>query len=131
MPFLNKLFSKAKKKEKKIAETQIKPVLAEQKKIATPAVFSKSDILLAPINTEKAMSGQSIGRYVFKVSPNANKIEISKAIGKAYNVKAVSVNIINVPRKIRQVGKTKGFKSGYKKAIITLAKGQTIEVQPQ
>lgn len=92
-------------------------------------VFSKSDILISPVNTEKAMSGQAIGRYIFKVSPSSNKIEISKAIGKAYNVKVASVNIINVPKKARQVGRTKGFRAGYKKAIVTLAQGQSIEVK--
>lgn len=92
-------------------------------------LFSKSDILLSPINTEKAMSLQGMGRYIFKIAPGANKIEVSKAIGKAYNVKVASVNIINVPKKARQVGRTKGFKAGYKKAVVTLAKGQSIEIK--
>jgi len=134
MSLINKLFKKT--------STSIKPAQRsgeimehkkEENKITTETkksnVVLKSDILLSSLTTEKAMSGKNMGRYIFKVAPRANKIEISKAVGKMYNVKAVSVNIINVPRKARQVGKTKGFKSGYKKAVVTLAKGQSIEVK--
>ena len=86
-------------------------------------------LLLSPVTAEKAMSLQSLNQYVFKVAPNSNKIEIAKAVAKTYNVKAISVNIINVPRKARQVGRNKGFKAGYKKAIVILEKGQTIEIK--
>lgn len=130
MPLLNKLFGKSKKEAKKIAEPAVKKLATEEEKKVIASVKSiKSDILLAPVNTEKAMSGQGMGRYVFKVAPNTNKIEISKAVGKAYNVKVVSVKIINVPKKARQVGRTKGFRAGYKKAVVTLAKGQSIEIK--
>lgn len=130
MPLLNKLFGKKNKKEKKISEPEIKKSVVEgDKKAALSFNQIKSDILLSPINTEKAISGQSMGSYIFKIAPGANKIEASKAIGRAYNVKVVSVNIINVPKKARQVGRTKGFRAGYKKAIVTLAKGQSIEIK--
>jgi len=70
-----------------------------------------------------------ISKYIFKIASSANKIEVAKTVGKNYNVKVVSVNIVNIPRKARRVGKTKGFKSGYKKAIVTLATGQSIEIK--
>lgn len=89
----------------------------------------KSDILLSPLATEKAVSGQSLNKYIFKVAPKVNKIDIKRAVGRAYNVKAVSVNIVNIPGRTRRVGKTIGWKSGYKKAVVTLAKGQSIEVK--
>ena len=57
----------------------------------------------------------------------ANKIAVAKEVSKTYNVKVVNVNIINIPKKARRVGKTSGFKTGYKKAVVTLAPGQTIE----
>ena len=141
MSFLNKLFSAkggsasggkkskstiGRKEEKKTSEK----VIETEKKtgpVKKIAEFKSDGILVSPLTTEKAVSGQSLNKYIFKVAPSANKIEIMKAIGKAYNVKAVSASIINIPRKVRQVGKTRGFKSGYKKAIITLAKGQTID----
>ena len=86
-------------------------------------------LLIFPLATEKALSAQKLNQYIFKVTASANKIEIAKEINKTYNVKAVSVNIISIPGKTKKVGKTLGFKAGYKKAIITLAKGQSIEVK--
>lgn len=125
MTLLNKLFKKDKKAEEK------KPVVAKtvETEIKKSAAVLKSPILLSPLTTEKAVSGQSFNKYVFKVAPKVNKIDIIKAVSKTYNVKAVSANIINIPKKARQVGRTRGFKSGYKKAIVTLAKGQSIELK--
>ena len=123
MPLLNKLFGKQKPVAKRFeAPKKTEPV----KKIVE---LKPGGILLSPLTTEKAVSGQSLNKYVFKVAPKANKIDIMRAVSKIYNVKAVSANIINIPRKARQVGKTKGFKSGYKKAIVTLAVGQSIEIK--
>ena len=134
MSLLNKLFSakdgsafggKNKKKEA-IKETKL---INEEKKVATEVKkpIVKSDFLLTQMTTEKAVSGQSLNQYVFKVAPGANKIEIIKAVGKTYNVTVVSAHIMNTQKKVRRVGKTQGFKPGYKKAIVTLTKGQTIE----
>lgn len=139
MSLLNKLFAKT--EEKKSAK--VRKTLPEIKETARPVVFDAEEtknqsksanlklggIILSSIATEKALSAQKLNQYVFKVAPSANKIEIAKTIGKNYNVKAVAVNIINIPRKSRRVGKNMGFKSGFKKAIVTLAKGQSIEVK--
>lgn len=76
---------------------------------------------------EKAIAGQKLNQYVFRVDSGANKIMVANEVKKTYKVKVLSVNIINVARKVRRVGKTLGFKTGYKKAIITLAPGQSIE----
>ena len=84
--------------------------------------------LLIKLHTaEKALAAQKLNQYVFKVDSGANKIMVANEIKKTYKVKVLSVNIINIPRRSRRVGKTTGFKSGFKKAIITLAPGQTIE----
>ncbi len=121
MPLLNKLFGKS-SSFAKATEDKAEPV----KKVAE---LKPGGILVSPITTEKAVSGQSLNKYIFKVASSANKIDIIKAVSKTYNVKAVSANIINIPKKARQVGKTRGFKSGFKKAIVTLEKGQSIEVK--
>ncbi|MDP3004417.1 MAG: 50S ribosomal protein L23, partial [Candidatus Azambacteria bacterium] len=71
---------------------------------------------------------QKLNHYVFKVSPTANKIMIANEVKKNYNVKVIKVNIVNIPKKARRVGRTQGFRAGYKKAIVTLAPGQTIEM---
>lgn len=130
MPLLNKLFGK-KEIKKEETKKEIKKELIKKEKVEAPKkrVILDSKILGSPHTAEKAIAGQKLNQYVFKVAPSANKIEIAKAIGKNYNVKVVGVNIINVPKKSRRVGKNLGFKSGYKKAIIALAKGQTIEIK--
>jgi len=84
-------------------------------------------ILISPHVTEKATDLESQNQYVFKVFPRSNKIEIRKAIEEVYGVKVVSVNIINVPRKPRRLGKTMGWKKGFKKAIVKIKEGQKIE----
>lgn len=81
-----------------------------------------------PIVTERAVDLSHQGRYIFKVFPRANKVEIARAIEKLYGVKVRDVKIINVIAKKRQVGRFKGLKSGFKKAIVSLKEGQTIEI---
>jgi large subunit ribosomal protein L23 len=72
-----------------------------------------------------------MGKYAFKVIKTANKLEIKKAIEAAYNVKVEAVNThVNVgKRKVRQTkgGISSGIKSSYKKAYVTLKKGETID----
>lgn len=84
------------------------------------------DIILAPIITEKTAGMEALGRYAFKVSSKANKTEIKQAIEKKFNVKVVSINTVNSKPKKKRVGKYTGMTSKYKKAIVTLAKGNTI-----
>jgi large subunit ribosomal protein L23 len=84
-------------------------------------------ILIRPIITEKTTLLQKEGKYVFEVSEKANKIEIKKAIEKIYKVKPVKVNIINVKEKPMRRRGIPGRKKGFKKAIVTLKKGEKIE----
>ena len=86
------------------------------------------DIIIEPIITEKSSRlAQDENKFVFKVIKNTNKVEIRKAIEAIFNVKVAGVSVINVKPKAKTVGKNKGFKSGYKKAIIKLAEGNTID----
>lgn len=84
------------------------------------------DIILAPIITEKTANMEADGKYAFKVANKANKTEIKNAIEKKFNVKVEKINIVNSHPKKKRVGKYTGMTSKYKKAIITLAKGNTI-----
>jgi len=70
-------------------------------------------------------------QYVFKVFPDANKIEIKKAIKEIYGADVEEVRIINVPRKKRRRGRIEGWRKGYKKAIVKIKEGQTIEILPK
>lgn len=81
-----------------------------------------------PIVTERAVNLSHQGRYVFKVFPKANKVEIKRAIEKLYGVKVTGVRIINVISKKRQVGRFQGLRPGFKKAVVSVEKGQTIEI---
>ncbi|MCX6813964.1 MAG: 50S ribosomal protein L23 [Candidatus Azambacteria bacterium] len=133
MTLLNKLFKKSKREvEKKEPSFSAKSADTEdkEKKAEAPKkqIILESKILSSFHTTEKALAGQKLNQYVFKVSSQANKIMIAKEVKKNYKVKVVKVNIVNIPRKARRVGKTSGFRAGYKKAIVTLASGQTIEM---
>ena len=76
--------------------------------------------------TEKTNQFSNSGRYVFKVSKSANKIEVKKAIEKVYDVHVVNVNMMNVLGKKRRQGKTTGRTQDWKKAIVTLKNGERI-----
>ncbi len=84
------------------------------------------DIIFAPVITEKTASLEQNGVYVFKVDVRANKTQIKQAIEKAFNVKVEKINTMNNHPKDRRVGKYTGKTNRYKKAIVKLAKGQTI-----
>ena len=84
------------------------------------------DIILAPIITEKTAGMEPESKYAFKVSNSANKTEIKQAIEKKFNVKVMAVNITNSHPKKNRVCKYTGMTSKYKKAIVTLKKGDTI-----
>ena len=89
----------------------------------------KSDIIFAPVITEKSsMLAQDGKTYVFKVAGDANKTQIKLAIEEAFGVKVKSVNTLNTATKKRRVGKYAGRTKTYKKAIITLVDGQSIEM---
>ena len=84
------------------------------------------DIILAPVITEKTANMEAEGKYAFKVANKANKTEIKQAIEKNFNVKVVAVNIMNSHPKKKRVGRYTGMTNKYKKAIVTLAEGNTI-----
>ena len=84
------------------------------------------DIILAPIITEKSAGMEAEGKDAFKVANTANKTEIKQAIEKKFNVKVMAVNITNSHPKKKRVGKYTGMTSKYKKAVVTLKKGDTI-----
>lgn len=88
-------------------------------------------VLVSPHVTEKASLLSQSNQYVFKVAPHANKYTVKKAIQEAYGMVAERINMVNIPAKKRRKGKKIGFVSGYKKAIVTLKKGQRIEVLPR
>ena len=87
-------------------------------------------IIKHPLITEKATEMSVFGKYLFLVDKKATKPEIKKVMKVLYKVDAIAVNIINTKAKSRRLGMSIGVKSGYKKAIITLKKGQKLDVLP-
>jgi len=92
-----------------------------------------SEVLIKPILTEKANSQQEkLRRYAFKVSRKANKLEIKKAVEGFYGVTVTAVNTTVVPAKDKsrftKTGIVMGRKPGYKKALVTVAEGETIDL---
>ncbi len=85
------------------------------------------DILIRPLITEKSTQLMEDGKYVFVVAKKANKIEIAKAVAEVFNVKVADVNTVNVSGKLKRMGRFVGKRSDYKKAIVKLAPGETIE----
>ena len=92
-----------------------------------------TEILIKPILTEKANGQQEkLRRYAFKVDRRANKLEIKSAIEQFYGVNVLEVNTLVVPGKNKtrstKAGIISGIKSGYKKALVTVAEGETIDL---
>ena len=85
-------------------------------------------IIKRPIVTERATDLNTIGKYVFMVEPRATKNEVKKAIKAMYKVDVVAVNTVTKPGKARRFRNQRTMQSGYKKAIVTLKKGQKIDV---
>ncbi len=83
----------------------------------------KSDIIYAPVITEKTSALAQNNIYVFKVAKSANKIQIKDAIEETFGVKVLSVNTLNTKPKKKRVGRYTGTRKTYKKAIITLSEG--------
>lgn len=89
------------------------------------------DLVLRPIVTEKATLLLEQNKYVFEVILKATKPEIKAAIESLFDVKVTGVNTIRPPRKKRRVGRFVGYKAQYKRAIVTLAAGDSITLFPE
>ncbi len=85
------------------------------------------DILIRPLITERTTELMAEGKYVFVVAKAANKVEIAKAVAEVFKVKVDSVNTLNVIGKVKRMGRNVGKRSDYKKAVVKLAAGETIE----
>ena len=90
-----------------------------------------ADLILKPIVSEKATIQLEENKYVFDVVLSATKTDIKAAIEDLFEVKVVKINTARLPRKKRRVGRFMGFKPQYKRAVVTLAEGDTITLFPE
>ena len=86
------------------------------------------DKIISPIVTEKSTNLSEQNKIIFKVPTKANKKNLKKSIEKIFKVKVIKVNTINLKGKVKMVRNKKAFKPSYKKAIVTLKKGQSIDL---
>ncbi len=86
------------------------------------------DVIKAMIRTEKGSAMLPLNKYIFLVARDANKIEIKKAVRDIYKVRPTRVNIINVKGKWKRIRYHEGKTSGWKKALVTLKRGDKIDV---
>jgi large subunit ribosomal protein L23 len=87
------------------------------------------DVLIRPVVTEKSMAAMERSKYTFKVAPEATKIDIRRAIERIYKVRVTKVNTVSVRGKPRhQLRFHSGHTPRWKKAVVTLAHGDTIEL---
>ena len=95
------------------------------------------DVIRRPLITEKNTILMELGQYTFEVDPEANKIQIKSAVEQTFNVNVRAVNTMNVkPKKksrtaSRRGGRIEGTEAGWKKAIVTLAPGERIDIFEQ
>ena len=121
---------KTEKLKKAKSEAEVRP--RPQAKTFKKPVNLAWSVLVQPHVTEKATDLEKGNKYVFKIFKKANKIQVKRAVEDLYGVNVLDVKIINIPRKKRRIHRrTEGFKKGYKKAIVKIAKGQKIEIMPR
>lgn len=118
--------TKVKEEDKKeVIETATVNTESKSKKTSNRSL---EHVIRHPRVTEKANNTTAQNAYIFDVDPRANKVDISKAIESLYKVVPVKVNTLKVPSKTVFYKGKKGVKSGGKKAIIYLKKGDSIEI---
>ena len=87
-----------------------------------------NEVLLAPVVSEKSYSLIEDRKYSFRVHPDAHKTQIRQAVEELFDVKVANVNVIHVRPKPKRRGMVRGSKPGWKKAIVQLREGETIEI---
>lgn len=123
MTILN-IFKKSKK-----PEISLKQEIAPQKK---RVIGSKNKFIIRQVwISEKATDLTKQNQYTFIIDQKTNKSEVKKALENIYGVEIEGVNIINGKAKTKRLGKNIGVKPGNKKAVVTLKKGQSINITPR
>jgi large subunit ribosomal protein L23 len=87
-----------------------------------------NEVLLAPVVTEKAYAGVEEGKYSFHIHPDAHKTQVRQAVEELFGVNVVRVNISRVQAKPKRRGMQRGTKPGWKKAVVQLRPGESIEI---
>lgn len=87
------------------------------------------EIIRRPILTEKSLRFNELGKYTFEVAPEATKQAIRQAVEGIFAVRVRKVNVVNIPGRLRRRGRYTFTAAGLRKAIVTLAPGQKIDLE--
>ena len=87
-----------------------------------------SQVLIRPVVSEKSYVLAANDKYTFRVHPDAHKTQVRQAVEELFDVKVQKVNIVKVQSKPKRRGMFQGTRPGWKKAIVQLAEGETIEI---
>ncbi len=122
------IFNRNKKtKSSEAPQSQTVAVVASASTTQVPAQ-NVSDVIVQPLISEKAAGLTGVNQFVFIVRKEANRLQVRAAVKLMYGVSPLSVNLMNVPGKKVRFGRRQGTRSDWKKAIVTLPAGQTINV---
>lgn len=90
--------------------------------------LTNEQILLSPVVSEKSYAGIADGRYTFKVHPDAHRTQVRQAVEQLFGVHVERVNIVKVQPKPKRRGLFRGVRPGWKKAVVQVRQGETIEI---
>jgi len=118
--------------DKKDKKRETKTHAAQEPKERGPqkVTINAGPQIVKPHITEKATELSKSNQYVFVVQPHADKRDVARSVEKMYGVNVKGVHIVVVHPKKMRLGRTKGMKKGYKKAIVRIQEGQKIEILP-
>ena len=87
-----------------------------------------TEVIIRPVVSEKSYVLSGTDRYTFRVHPDAHKTQIRQAVEQLFDVHVTAVNISKVQPKLKRRGLTKGYRAGFKKAIVQVREGETIPI---
>lgn len=133
MAFWNKILKRKYKKEQLKGEKKIVAAEKEVEILPVKTPVGEKRVLVGVIRrphiTEKTSGSVKDNKYAFIAESGQNKHSIRRAVETRYGVAVTSVNIVNMPGKERKRGRQIGWRPGFKKAVVTLKEGQSIEIQ--
>jgi large subunit ribosomal protein L23 len=118
---------KNQKKTTKPAKAEKVVAVSETKEAGAMPMIAGGTVLKHFYVSEKAARLMEMNQYIFKVTDDASKGEIAKQVAALYKVVVKDVKVLNMPTKRRDTGRRPGVRSGFRKAIVVLAEGNTIE----
>jgi large subunit ribosomal protein L23 len=93
-----------------------------------PVALQPQDVLIRPVVSEKSYALIEHGKYSFRVHPDAHKTQVRQAIEELFDVHVERVNIVKMKPKPKRRGLRRGIRPGWKKAVVQLRRGETIEI---